>query len=60
MNPFKRWARMIQCQHLHAFTIYGDEIIAVGYRRGHCPECDAWLWNKPQTITVPELKEETE
>lgn len=40
---FRRLRRQIQCQHLYARTIYGDEINAWGFRRGHCQDCGAAL-----------------
>jgi hypothetical protein len=39
----RKTREQIQCQHLHADTIYGDEINRTGGRRGHCWECGAWL-----------------
>lgn len=37
----------IQCQHLYASSIHGDEINHVGGKRGFCGECGAWLDSLP-------------
>lgn len=49
-DDYPRWwqraARLrqkIQCQHLHADGIYGDEINAVGGKRGYCWGCRTYL-----------------
>jgi hypothetical protein len=39
MGLFKR----LRCPHSNLRGIYGDEIIAVGYRRLHCLDCGAYL-----------------
>lgn len=44
---FRRIRTQIQCQHLYARSIHGDEIIQSGYKRGHCGECGAWLDDLP-------------
>lgn len=43
---FRRIHRRIQCQHLNARSISGDEILWSG-KRGHCGDCGAWLDELP-------------
>jgi hypothetical protein len=36
-----------RCPHLHQRGIYGDEIIAAGYKRARCLDCGRLLPNLP-------------
>lgn len=47
-----RLAWKIQCQHLHADGIYGDEINAVGGKRGYCWSCRTYLDTLPTGFHV--------
>lgn len=42
--------KKIQCQHLQAERIYGDEINWTGGKRGFCGECGTWLDALPQSL----------
>jgi len=37
----------IQCQHLHADSIHGDNILPFRGKRGYCWECKTWLDDLP-------------
>ena len=44
----KYWRTQMQCQHLQARTIHGDEAAGL-HRRGYCDECGLYLAAPPHT-----------
>jgi hypothetical protein len=49
-----RWWRRVRrsCGHDNVRCIHGDEIIAVGYKRGHCLDCGKWFVALPVLCSV--------
>ncbi len=43
---------MRRCSHINVRCIHGDEIIAVGYRRSQCFDCDRFLKPLPGLCSV--------
>ena len=53
-----RWRDRKRCPHVHLRGIYGDEIIAAGYKRLACLDCGRLL-NGPVLIAVLRAGEAT-